>query len=174
MGRNDEALERNQRRKQESLGSTSAVERLEEAKEFEEEASRAGGEVTTDTSGLNVETMMDRADIGDGPQFTELGDVSEGEAEYAQILDEASETFEYMREGEFVEEKVNTFMLYDEFSGLYGVTDTIMSDPDLQATEGQVFEWTNDMVETYDLLEETGEGLEYTEKGEKVYDFLDR
>jgi len=173
MGQNDDEVERRERLKQKAIGrSETPEEKVRQAKDLN--STRQSGEVTTETGGADVDTMLEIADIGDGPQMPETDEPSiEQEPEYAGILEDAADTFDYLAEGEFVDEKVSTFMLYDEFSGLYDVTKAIEEDEELMATSKQVFEWTDDMVETYELLENTESGMEYTEKGEKVYEFLE-
>lgn len=165
MGQDDEAVERTQRLKKEKI--SEAVDRVNEAKGLEP----ARGDGVMSTAGdASVNQMIENADIDASP----LQDEDPGRNAYQQVLDEASEAFEYLGSGEFVDEKVETFMMYDEVSGLYEVTQALTSDEDMLATAGQIFEWTQEMDRGYDLLESAGEGgLEYTEKGQMVYDFLD-
>lgn len=169
MGQNDKAVERHERLKHERL--SKAVNRVNDAKGFY--AARGDGVMTT-SGDVSINEMMQNADIEASPELNEQDTEDFGQGAYEEVLDEASEAFDYLGEGEFVDEKVETFMMYDEVSGLYEVTEALTSDEDMLATAGQIFEWTQEMESEYDLLEDVeGGGLEYTEKGQQVYNFLD-
>lgn len=169
MTQDDEAVERHERMKAEKL--SQVVNRVNEAKDL----SPARGDGVMSTSGdASINEMIGNADIDASPDLEQQQQQEVTQSAYAEILDEASEAFEYLGEGEFVDEKVETFMTYDDLSGLYEVTEALTSDEDMLATAGQIFEWTQEMDEEYDLLESVdGGGIEYTEKGRQVYNFLD-
>ncbi|MFB6115798.1 MAG: hypothetical protein ABEK04_05960, partial [Candidatus Nanohalobium sp.] len=119
MTHDDEAVERHERMKAERL--SQAVNRVNEAKDLN--AARGDGVMTT-SGDASVDEMIGNADIDASPDLGQPDQEQEEivESSYADILDEASEAFEYLAEGDFVDAKVETFMMYDDASGLYEVT----------------------------------------------------
>lgn len=90
-----------------------------------------------------------------------------------QVVTEYADTLNYFGD-EHGEEKIKLFEVYGEEGTGYNTAFTeIAEDNTLNATVEDVYEWTGDMEQSLDLLEQTGEAFEYTEKAEKVEQILD-